>query len=51
MIFTTSERGKGWNGKYKGLPQASGVYVWMVKAINNTTGIPLIRKGTTMLLR
>lgn len=50
-IFTTRERGMGWKGKFKGVDQASGVYVWMVRAVDTATGQSVVRKGTTMLLR
>ena len=49
-IFHTSERGRGWNGKIGGIEQAAGVYVWMIRLIDDT-GKTTERKGTSLLIR
>jgi gliding motility-associated-like protein len=49
-IFTTRTVGDGWNGTVAGLPQATGTYVWMVKATDYTSK-PYTQKGTVTLIR
>jgi len=50
LVFTTSVNGRGWDGNVHGQPQGSGVYVWMVKAVDYT-GAPYFRKGTVTLIK
>ncbi len=50
-IFTTAQKGKGWNGKLGGIVQDSGVYIWIVKAIDTRTGKNQDKKGTFIILR
>ena len=50
MVFTTTENGRGWDGRITGRLQNSGVFVWMVSAIDYT-GKPIFSKGTTTLIR
>jgi gliding motility-associated-like protein len=47
LIFQTVNNNKPWDGKYKGIPQASGAYVYMVDI--RDTGRLL--KGTVMIVR
>jgi gliding motility-associated-like protein len=49
VFYTTADRA-GWDGKVGGTPQASGVYVWMVSAIDYL-GKPVFLKGTVTLIR
>jgi gliding motility-associated-like protein len=50
QVFQTVENGKGWDGRIKGQDQGSGVYVWVVKAID-FTGKEFFAKGTLTLIR
>jgi gliding motility-associated-like protein len=50
IVFNTATNGKGWDGTISGAPQSSGVFVWMVKAIDYT-GAPYFQKGTVTLIR
>jgi gliding motility-associated-like protein len=50
MVFTTTMNGKGWDGKIAGKPQNSGVFVWMVSAIDYI-GKSIYLKGTVTLIR
>ncbi len=50
MIFSTSEIGKGWDGKVGGIPQPSGTYVFAAQAIDYT-GKVAFKKGTVVLIR
>jgi gliding motility-associated-like protein len=49
LIFETSTPGKGWNGRWKGLDQPPGTYVWMLTYDMNNR--KRVFKGTTVLLR
>lgn len=49
-VFSTTTNGAGWDGRIKGTPQASNVYVWMVSAVDYL-GNPLFLKGTATLIR
>jgi gliding motility-associated-like protein len=50
LVFSTTENGKGWDGRIKGQEQASGTYVWVVKGIDYT-GKEFFAKGTVTLIR
>lgn len=50
LVFSTTENGKGWDGKINGKLQPSSSYVWMVKA-TDYTGKSFIEKGTTTLIQ
>jgi len=49
-VFTTVERGKGWDGKFSGQPQPAAVYVWVLKLADRRKKI-IEREGTVMLIR
>ena len=49
VFYTTANRA-GWDGRVNGTPQASGVYVWMVSAVDYL-GKPVFLKGTVTLIR
>jgi gliding motility-associated-like protein len=50
LVFSTTENGKGWDGRINGQEQASGTYVWLVKGIDYT-GKEFSAKGTVTLIR
>jgi gliding motility-associated-like protein len=50
LVYTTSTNGKGWDGTINGVPQATTVYVWMVKAIDYNDK-PYFQKGTVTLIK
>lgn len=49
-VFSTSNRGEGWDGRIRGQIQTAGVYIWVLNAIS-PDGIPITRKGTLTLIR
>ena len=49
-LFSTTLLQKGWDGTYKGLPQAPDTFVWMVRG-TDFTGKTVIKKGTVQLIR
>jgi gliding motility-associated-like protein len=50
IVFTTSARGKAWNGKVNNKPQPIGLYVWVLRA-RDDSGKLIERKGTLTLIR
>lgn len=50
-IYSTSQTYEGWNGKLNDVLQDSGVYVWMIRAVETASGKRQERKGTFVLLR
>lgn len=50
IIFETTEPQKGWDGRFKGVQQPTGVYVWSFIYMS-TGGRTRTFKGTTLLLR
>lgn len=50
LIFTTENAAGRWNGNFKGRPQPSGIYVWMVSA-KDYSGKPYFKKGVVTLIR
>ncbi|MBX9783229.1 MAG: gliding motility-associated C-terminal domain-containing protein [Chitinophagaceae bacterium] len=50
MLYSTTVLQQGWDGTYKGLPQAPDTYVWMVRGAD-FTGKTIIKKGTVVLIR
>ncbi|GAO45587.1 hypothetical protein FPE01S_06_00780 [Flavihumibacter petaseus NBRC 106054] len=50
MVFSTSEAGRGWDGRINGQYQATGTFVWVVKG-TDYTGKSVFKKGTVVLIR
>jgi PKD repeat protein len=50
MVFSTSEAGRGWDGRIGGKEQGTGSYVWMVQG-RDFTGKMIFKKGTVVLIR
>jgi PKD repeat protein len=50
MVFSTKTIGDGWDGTYKGLPQASGTYVWVLEAVD-AEGKIVRQRGSSILIR
>ncbi|HUR67093.1 MAG TPA: gliding motility-associated C-terminal domain-containing protein, partial [Chitinophagaceae bacterium] len=50
MVFSSTTLYKGWDGKFQGTDQASGMYVWLAQGVdkNNKT---ITRQGTVTLIR
>lgn len=49
-IFRTKQPGQCWDGKYKGIQQDPGVFVYMIKA-KTSCEASVFRKGTFVLIR
>jgi gliding motility-associated-like protein len=50
MVFTTKDLSAGWNGMLRGAPQATGSYVWFLRAVDYV-GKVYDMKGTTTIIR
>ena len=50
QVFASTKQGNGWDGKYKGVAQPVGVYVYILKLVL-TDGTVLHKKGSVSLLR
>ena len=49
VVFTSREKGKGWNGKVMGIVQQSNVFVWTCSY--TLAGEKQLQKGTVSLIR
>ncbi len=50
MMFETKTNYAGWDGKYKGAPQSTQVFVWLVEGVG-VDGRLYTKKGTSTLIR
>lgn len=50
LLYETKTKRAGWDGKLRGLPQASGVFVWVVAGMG-VDGKTHTRRGTSALIR
>ena len=50
LLFSTQINGHGWDGKINGVIQATGTFVWTVKA-TDYTGVAYFQKGVVTLIR
>ncbi len=50
-LFYTNDWQRKWDGKYKGLPQVPGTYVWVLEYFNLESNKQVYEKGTTILIR
>jgi gliding motility-associated-like protein len=49
-VFSSTDINKGWDGRYKGVPQPMGVYVYVLEAVSST-GKRFYKQGNVTLLR
>lgn len=50
LLFSTSQQGIGWDGRFNGVAQGSGTYVFVTQG-KDIYGKTLFRKGTAVLIR
>jgi hypothetical protein len=50
MVFSTSRLNHGWDGKFGGIEEASGIYVWVAEGLGKDNK-PITKRGTVMLVR
>jgi gliding motility-associated-like protein len=51
LVFESKSWRDKWDGRIKGQPQASDVYVWLLRYTNRDTKKEVFQKGTVMLIR
>lgn len=51
LVFNSKNWMDKWNGKFNGMDQPAGVYVWFLSYTNRDTGKKIFQKGTVMLIR
>lgn len=51
LMFSTNNPLQGWDGRFKGNPQETGTYVWMLSYTDPWNGKFINQKGTSILLR
>lgn len=50
-VFETKDWTRKWDGRFHGVPQPMGSYVWMLQYINTDTNERVFKKGATLLIR
>lgn len=50
LVFSTTKLNDGWDGRFGGVEQGSGVYVWMIEGLTKDNRL-VTKKGTVMLIR
>lgn len=50
LVFSTSQLGRGWDGRIQGQLQESNAYLWTVQG-KDYTGKVIIKRGTVVLIR
>jgi gliding motility-associated-like protein len=51
LLYAATDWKQGWNGTFKGQPQPTATYVWMLRYTHRETGNKLEQKGTVVLIR
>ncbi len=51
VVFESRNWQEKWDGKIKGIPQQTGVFVWFLRYTHADTGKSVFQKGTTTLIR
>ena len=51
VVFESRNWQEKWDGKIKGIPQQTGVFVWYLRYTHADTGKNVFQKGTTTLIR
>jgi len=50
-IFTSNQINNGWDGKFKGVVQPAGGYVWVIRYRVFNNSMEYLEKGTVMMIR
>jgi len=51
MVFQTTDKSKGWNGKLGGIDQSSAVFVYTLQYTDLNSPQPQVLRGTFLLMR
>jgi gliding motility-associated-like protein len=49
LIYNTRKAGEGWDGKYMGVEQSTGVFVWILEYVNKEDKTILLRGIVTLI--
>ena len=49
LVFTTRDMAAGWNADFKGAAQATGTFVWMIKAVDFVGKVYQIKGSSTII--
>jgi gliding motility-associated-like protein len=50
LLYYTQTYGQGWDGKFRGTDQATGVFVWVLEFYDSNNKV-VMEKGTITLIR
>jgi gliding motility-associated-like protein len=50
-VFETKNWKQGWDGRYRGQPQATGTFIWFMRYTDTRSNKPVERKGSLTLIR
>jgi len=51
ILFSTKDKTKGWDGSYRGKPQDTGIFPWIIRYKTAADAGEKVMKGTVMLVR
>jgi hypothetical protein len=51
LVFFSNSASKKWDGKFLGIPQDIGLFIWMLSYTHHDTGEKIFLRGTTLLIR
>ncbi len=51
LVFHSTDWTVKWDGRIKGEPQDTGIFVWLLSYTNHDTGKKVFQKGSTTLIR
>jgi gliding motility-associated-like protein len=49
-VFSTTRLNDGWDGRWGGVDQAGGTYVWMIEGLTKDNRV-ITKKGTVVMIR
>ena len=49
LVFSSTKPGEGWDGKINGIPQSTGTYIWMLKAVDMAGKIYEMKGASTII--
>ncbi len=50
LVFTTRQLNSGWDGRWSGVEQPAGTYVWMIEGLTKDDRV-ITKKGTVVMIR
>lgn len=50
LVFSTTQLNTGWDGRWGGVEQPAGTYVWMIEGLTKENRV-ITKKGTVVMIR